>query len=108
MTTMEATAAAQAQPLHSTRAHSSALSARLWLSPKDRQRLSKLREKIASLTGRSASHSVLLRAGIASLELSADTIAIERKRQPDTKSRRELALMWWLSEAAHQVGADDR
>src|SRR6266478_9537198 len=71
-----------ASPLHSTRAHATALSARLWLSPTDRRRLSKLREKIADLTGRSCSHSVLLRAGIAALELTAELTATERKKQP--------------------------
>jgi hypothetical protein len=115
MTTMEATAGAvsasappTAAPLHSTRAHASALSVRLWVSPTDRRRLTKLREKIADITGQAGSHSVLLRAGISALELTAELTAAELKKQPETKGRRQYQLLWWLAQAARRVGDEDR
>src|SRR5258706_12102308 len=92
--TMTTTAA---QPLHASRASSTALSARLWLSPSDRRRLTKLRDKVADLTGHTCSQSVLLRAGIFALDLQADQTAVDRKRQPETKTRRELQLLWSLA-----------
>src|SRR4029077_11106909 len=71
-------------------------SVRLWLSPTDRRQLTKVRERIAEITRPPASHSALLRARITTLELSADTVSIDRQKQPETKRRCELALLWWL------------
>ena len=103
-----ADAPTDAPPLYSARRHPNAHNARIWLSPADQRRLTKVIDKVAAITGRSPSRSILLRAGISALTHAADMVTDDRKRSPDTRGRRELALLWWVSEAARLVGADDQ